>query len=294
MEYGKLIGDAYRIALHNRRLWPFGVFAGSGGFGFNFQYGSGNGDSGGSGGSSFDPDPALIVAGAAVVLVLVIVFAVFSLISQGALARSVAAIAGGDQRGFRQSLSDGRAVFWRMLGLYLLGALYGLAAMLAVALLAGGPVLAVFTATDSTGARVAVVVWAVLVALATLLCLLLPLALLINHSVREVALRDARPVAALRGGWRVLRASPVATLLVFLIQLGIATAAYLALTLIAVILFVPAIVVLIATSAGAAGIAVAALTALVVIPAALAAAGAIGTFAHGLWTLGYLRIAAPA
>ena len=53
----------------------------------------------------------------------------------------------------------------------------------------------------------------------------------------------------------------------------------------------PAIVVLIATDAGTAGIVLAAITALVAVPAALAAGGAVGTFSHGLWTLGYLRMA---
>ena len=57
------------------------------------------------------------------------------------------------------------------------------------------------------------------------------------------------------------------------------------------VLCLPAIVVLLATGAGAAGIIVAAVTALVVVPAGLTAAGAVGTFGHGLWTLGYLRMA---
>lgn len=292
MEYGKLIGGAFRIALHNWRLWPFGLFAGSSGFSFNFQY-SGDGGSGGGGDSSFDPSTGLIVALVLVVLAVVVVAAVFSVVSQGGLAQSVSAIAGGEQRGFRQTLRSGRASFWRMVGLYLLGALVSVGLVLVVAVMAGGPVLAVFALTDATGLRVAIVILAVLGALVALLGLCFPLVLLTQHAIREVALHEARPVAALRAGWRVLRSNPAATLLLFLIQQGIVLACYAALALITVILFLPAIVVLIVTSAGTAGIAVAAVTAVVAIPAALAAVGAIGTFAHGLWTLGYLRMTAP-
>jgi hypothetical protein len=292
VEYGKLIGGAFRVALGNWRLWPFGVFAGTGGFGFNFQY-SGDFDTGGSGDGSFDPDTGLIVALALVVVALALVFLVLSVLSQGALAQSVAAIARGEQRGFRQTLRSGRATFWRMVGLYVLATLAGLGLVIIVGVLAGGPVLAVFAITDATGLRVAVVILAVLTALIGLVGLLIPFALLFQHAIREVALQGARPAGALRAGWRVLRGNPVPTLLLFLIEQGLVLAAYTGVGLISVILFVPAIVVLIATSAGPAGIVVAAVTAVVVIPAALAAAGAIGTFGHGLWTLGYLRMVAP-
>ena len=289
MEYGKLIGGAYRIALHNWRLWPFGVLAGSGGFGFNFNFSYG-GDEGGSNGGSFDPDPALVVAVVAVVLVLLLFAAVASVLSQGALAEGVAAIDRGEGRGFRQGLRAGKATFWRVAGLYLLGALVALALVLAVALPAGGAVLATFAVTDATGPRVAIAVVAALAALAGLLVVLLPLVLIQQHAVRELVLGGRRPVAALRGGLRVFRANLGPSILMFLIQQGLVLVAYTGVGLAAVVLCLPAIVVLIATSGGAAGIVVAVVTVLIVIPAGLAAAGAVGTFGHGLWTLGYLRM----
>ena len=86
----------------------------------------------------------------------------------------------------------GKATFWRVAGLYVLGALVALALVLAVALPAGGAVLATFAATDATAPRVAVAVLAALAALAGLLVLLLPLVLIQQHAVRELVLGGAR------------------------------------------------------------------------------------------------------
>ena len=132
-----------------------------------------------------------------------------------------------------------------------------------------------------------------LLALTAFVVLLLPLFVVIQHAVRELVLTGARPVAALRGGWRVLRANIGPSLILLLIQQGLVFGAYLGVGIAVAVLCVPAIVVLVATDGGFAGIIVAAGTALLVIPAALAAAGAVGTFGHGLWTLGYLRMNAP-
>jgi len=287
VEYGKLISSAFRIALENRRLWPFGIFAGTGGAGFNFSY---SGDSGSGDPGTGSVDTAVIVAIVLVVLALVLFAAVMSVISQGALTEGVVAASHGERRGFRRSLRAGLAVFWRALGLYLLTALLALAVVLAVAVVAGGAVLATFAATETVGVRVFVAVLAGLAALAALVVLLLPLALIVQHAVRELVLGGARPVAALRGGWSMFRANLGPSILVFLIQQGLVLVGYTAIAIASVVLTLPAIVVLVATSGGAAGIVVAVVTGLVVIPAALAAAGAVGTFGHGLWTLGYLRM----
>ncbi|HEX5908927.1 MAG TPA: hypothetical protein VFY44_00445 [Thermoleophilaceae bacterium] len=289
MEYGKLINQAYRIALHNRALWPFGVFAAVGGGGFNFSFDTG-GSGGDGGGDSLDIDPAVIAAVVIVVLLVMALSAVATALSQGALAEGVAAIDRGEQRGFRQALRAGRATFWRVVGLYLLFVLIGLGVLLALAVVAGGAVLAAFTVTDAVVLRVLAIVFAVLAALVTVVALLLPLFLIHQHAQREVVLGGARPVAALRGGWRTLRANIGSSIVLLLIQQGLVLAGYVAIGLCAAIGFIPAIVVLVASGAGAAGIVVAAVTALVVVPAALAAAGAVGTFGHGLWTLGYLRM----
>jgi hypothetical protein len=289
VQYGKLIGAAFRIALRNPRLWPFGLFAATGGFGFNFNFSFDTGD-GGDG--SLDPDPALIAAIVIAVLALALLAAVFSVVSQGALTEGVVAAEGGDGPGFRRGLRAGKATFWRMAGLYGLVVALALAVLMALLVVAGGAVLATFAVTDAVALRVLVAVLAALAALAGLLVLLLPLLVIQQHAIREVALGGARPVAGLRAGWGVLRANVASSVVLLLIQQGLVVVGYTGVGLAALVLCLPAIVVLVATEGAAAGIIVAAVTALVVIPAALAAAGAVGTFGHGLWTLGYRRMVA--
>jgi len=288
--YGKLIGETFRIALRNPRLWPFGVLAGTGGTGFNFSLDTG----GGSGDGSFDPDPALIVAIVIAVLVLVLLAAIASVLSQGALVEGVVGIQRGEERGFRQGLRAGRATFWRMVGLYLLVAALALSVVVAVAVVAGGAVLATFAMTDAVAARVLVAVLGGLTALAALLVVLLPLLVVQQHAVRELVLGGAGPVAALRGGWRVLRGNMASSVIIFLIQQGLVLVGYSAVGIAAVVLAAPAITFLIIFGTTTGSIVVAAVTAVLALPAAVAAAGAVGTFGHGLWTLGYGRMVDPA
>jgi hypothetical protein len=105
MNYGDLIRDAFRITLHNRYLWFFGFFVG--GTGFNFV---GNVP---STGGNFNPDrfqrsgaglsglpaqvgqgvlgnAALVLGIVIVVLIVVLLFIFMAIVSQGALADSVA------------------------------------------------------------------------------------------------------------------------------------------------------------------------------------------------------------
>ena len=286
MEYGVVIKAAFRFARANPRLWPFGVLAGTGGGGFSFSYdGGGGGDD-----SSFHIDPTVLIAVVAVVLVAAIVAFLVSVLSQGALAEAVPAVQRGEHRGFRRALRAGRASFWRVLGLiFLVGALVvaGLVAVLAVA---GGAVALAFLATHSLPLRILSVLVAVLLGLATVFLGFFPLLLIHQHALRGAVLSGRRPVAALRGGWATLRADPGPSILVFLIQQGLALAGYTAVGLATVLLSVPAIIVMIATGAGSAGVVIAGLTAVVVVPAAVCAAGAVGTFAHALWTTAYLRL----
>ena len=107
MNYGELIGDAFRITLRNRYLWFFGFFAG-GSTSFNVP------TSAPTGGGNFNPDDfqssstmlsavqvgqglgtGVLIAGLVIVaLILALVFIFMSIVSQGALADSVAAICG--------------------------------------------------------------------------------------------------------------------------------------------------------------------------------------------------------
>src|SRR3712207_2244831 len=108
MNYLDLIKDAFWITLRNRYLWFFGFFAGGGGGVSNFSFPSGSGDFDGENGRQASAAPvlaaqqtaldnvALIVALAVLVLLILLVFVILYLISQGALAESVAALDRGE------------------------------------------------------------------------------------------------------------------------------------------------------------------------------------------------------
>ncbi|QIN77203.1 hypothetical protein GBA65_00270 [Rubrobacter marinus] len=105
MDYGEIVKSAFWISLRNRYLWFFGFFAGGASFNFpgvptggggNFDSDPGNSDFSSalalqSGQNVFD-NTALILGMVTLAVLLVLVFLFFALVSQGALAESVAAV----------------------------------------------------------------------------------------------------------------------------------------------------------------------------------------------------------
>ena len=171
MNYGDLIGDAFRITLRNRYLWFFGFFAGgstSSNFPTNVPSGGGNFNPGDFQQSSTMLSAAqvgqglgngVLIAGLVVVALILALFFIFmAVVSQGALADSVAAIERGDRRGFGSTFRSGLGNFWRVLGYIVVFFLIGIGLLLVigipVALLIGGT----FAATQSVGARITVAV----------------------------------------------------------------------------------------------------------------------------------------
>lgn len=292
MAYGQLIKDAFHVALRNRYLWFFGLFAGVPSFNFSVQVPTGSDDSPGSSGSGAgfpELDAGVLVALGLALLALIALFVALSAVSQGALADSVAAAQSGERRGFRAAWRAGRSTFWRVLGVFVLGFLIGLGLLLAVGLPLAGLVLAAFTLTDAIVVKVLAVVAAVLLGLAALVLIFIPFTVVLQYAVRELVLRGTAVVESLRAGWRLFRRNPLPSFLLLLIQQGIAFGAGFLTFLAILILTVPAFVLLVAGTGGV-GIATAGVTALVVIPLGLAALGAIGTFSHAFWTLAYLRL----
>ncbi|MDQ4072636.1 MAG: hypothetical protein M3088_07170 [Actinomycetota bacterium] len=298
MSYRDLLKDSFRITRHNRYLWFFGLFAGTA---FNFP--SFGGDFGGgrdsnfgrAGFEDFRPPPEVLIAIGLGVLLLVLLLAALSVISQGALAESVAAIDRGQQRSFRTAWRAGTSRFWRVLGQLVLLALIALGLLLVVAIPVGGLVAGTFAATEALAARIPVVVIAVLIAIVALIFLFIPLSIVFQLSLRELVVGGARPTSAIRGGYRLVRDNLGTSLLLWLIQVGIAIGAIIAILLVALvvglILALPAILLVIADLIGAA-IVVGAAAALVLLVPLLAAFGALGAFGHSFWTLAWLRLRA--
>jgi len=309
MNYGELIGDAFRITLRNRYLWFFGFFAG-GSTGFNVPTNVP------TGGGSFNSDDfqssssmlsavqlgqglgtGVLIAGLVIVaLILALVFIFMSLVSQGALADSVAAIDRGDRRGFGVAFRSGMGNFWRVLGYYVVFILIAIGLLLVigipVALVIGGT----FAATQSVGARIAVSVVVGLLAVLALILVFVPLSIIGQYALREIVVRRERVLGSVGSGYGIFRRYIGRSLLLLLIQfgisIGIAIAFFLALLIVGLVLFIPTIALAVAgysTAAIIAGV----IAGVILVPVLLVATGAIGTFSHAYWTLAYLRLTAP-
>jgi hypothetical protein len=308
MNYGELIGDAFRITLRNRYLWFFGFFAG-GSTSFNvpnIPTGSGTFNSDDFQSSSTmlsavqfgqGPGTGVLIAGIVIVaLILALLFIFMSIVSQGALADSVAAIDRGDRRGFGTTFRSGMGNFWRVLGYFVVFILIAIGLLLVigipVALLIGGT----FAATQSLGARITVGVVVGLLAVLALIVVFVPLSIIGQYALREIVVRRERVLASVGSGYGIFRRNIGRSLLILLIQfglsIGIAIAFFLALLIVGLVLFIPTIALAVAGYSTAA-IITGVIAGVILVPLLLVATGAIGTFSHAYWTLAYLRLTTP-
>jgi len=182
-----------------------------------------------------------------------------------------------------------------VLGQLVLLALIGIGLLLLVAVPLGGLVAGTFAATEAPGARIPVVVVAALVGIVAFIALFVPLSIVVQLSLRELVVGGERPTAAIRRGYRLFRRHLGTSLLLWLIQVGIAIGALIAILLVAlvagVVLALPAILLAVAELVGAA-IVVGVAAALALLAPLLAAFGALGAFGHSFWTLAWLRLRA--
>ncbi|MGI8596084.1 MAG: DUF7544 domain-containing protein [Thermoleophilaceae bacterium] len=299
MNYGELIKQSFSIARHHRYLWFFGIFAGTSGScnapSGNFSSDGGSGDDFSSQASSSEFVALLIVLGI-VVLLAVLVLVALSVLSQGALADSVAAIDRGERRSFGSAWRAGLATFWRVLGEVLLIAVVAIGCLLAIGVPVGLLIYAALAGGDPSAGGIALVVIVVLLAIVALIAVFFPLGIISQLALRALIVGREGVVDALRTGWRLFRARIGTSLLLGLIQAGIGIAAALAVFLTALVvglvLFIPAIALGLSGYYTAAIVAAVVAGLLLLVPF-LAAIGALGTFNHAFWTLAYLRLTAP-
>lgn len=309
MNYGEIIKDAFWISWRNKYLWFFGFFVG-GGSSFNFNIPSGgdfNGDDfdfeqssvassfaaqmGGLDGLSV----ALIGFMVVIFLVLVLVFIALALISSGGLAGSVAAIKRGESRRFGSTWRTGTSNMWRVLGQAILFILIALACMIVLALVVGLPFVAVFTLTESLGARIAAGILLGFLGLGLLLMVFLPLYIAGQFALRKLVVDGERVGSSIGSGFALLRANIGRSLLVWLMYLGISIGVGIAILIVfiilAIILLGPAIALFIGDYTTAA-IAVGIVGGLIFLAPMLVISGAVGSFNHAYWTLAYLQLTA--
>lgn len=308
MDYGALIRDAFRITLRNRFLWFFGLFVGgtASNIGGNAGSRGGNLDQNGLDQSGAAPSQvaaqigqgvfesaALVVGAIAVVALIVLFFVAMGLISQGALAESVAAIERGERRRFGSAFRTGFGNLLRVLGFSILFFLIALGLLAAIgiplALLVGGA----FAVTESVGARVAVGVVAALVGIVLFIVVFVPLGVIQKYALREVVVRRERILGSVGSGYGIFRRNVGSSLLLWLIggllRIGVLIALVVALLIVGVVLFLPTIG-LAAADLRAPAVVAGAVAGLILVPLVLAAFGAAGAFSHSYWTLAYLRL----
>jgi hypothetical protein len=232
----------------------------------------------------------------------VLAFVILSLISQGALAESVAALDRGESRRFSSAVRAGLSNFWRVLGYYVLFILIVLlvlglliAIVVSLVLLMAG----VFAGTEAMGARVLAAVLAGLVGVVLLIVgivMLIALSIVWQFALRGIVVGRERVFASVGSGYRLFRDNLGRSLLVWLIQIAVSIGAgialLIALLLVALVLALPAIFLAIAhyiTAAIVAGVA----AFLIWLMPAVVATGAFGAFGHSYWTLAYLWLVSP-
>ncbi|HEX2728507.1 MAG TPA: hypothetical protein VHM16_02060 [Rubrobacteraceae bacterium] len=305
MNYGEIISSAVRLTWRNKFLWFFGFFAGASAS-FNFPGGGGSGDGGIGGGlpaplrsivSWVQDNLALFLTVVITLGVLIVVVGiVLSMISQGALAESVAALDRGEERRFGTTWRAGTANFWRVLGLKLLFILISIGVSLILTLVLVAPTVGIFFATESVAARVIAVIFAVLAGIALLVLIFIPLAVIGQWALRRLVVDRDRIWESIRSGFGLFRRNIGRSLLVWLIQLGLMLGAgivmLIALIILGLLLVGPAFL-LIRADYTALAITVGAIGGTILLAVFFVLSAILGTFNSSYWTLAYLRLSAP-
>lgn len=310
MSYGDIIRDAFVISWRNKFLWFFGFFL-SGAIN-SIVTPSSFGD--------LTPDPTdvasgqppdwvanlgefvennpvpLVVGASLVVLVLVLALIFFFVLSRAALSESVAAVDRGEERRFGLAWRAGLSRFWRVLGLIIIVGLISLVVTLVVSALAALFGVGVFFVTESAALRVLVVSLVILFFLPVVIALSIFFVVLNQYALRQAVVADEGIFASIEGAWRLLRRNVGSSLVLLLIQVGLAIAFGLVMflaILIASLLLSAVVTALVSAELGAVAVVVGIISSLLVsVPFVLATCLA-GAFHQAYWTLAYLRLTAP-
>lgn len=303
MDYGEVLGRAWRIIWKHKILWIFGIFAGCS------RGGGGGGNGGGSGGRVTNPggfNPGfeqygnqfsnyisshwwIIIVFILAVLVLAILFAMLGAMGRIGLIRGTAkADAGAEHLGFMELWDEARPYFWRI---FLLSLLVLVAVLIVVLPIIGAGV--AFTAiTLGIG----------LLCLLPLICVLVialwVLQLIIQQAEIAIVLENLGLNDGLRRGWEVIRKNLGPVLLMWLILLVIAFIAGIAIALPILVVFVPAIFTFAISANSSSNVSFAPLLIglgcfVVYLPFLIVLNGILMAYLQSAWTLTYMRLTKP-
>jgi hypothetical protein len=299
MRYGDLITRSLSIVWRHPYLWLLAILGGAdvGSVGFNASYSGPYSRGGGSAADAarqavqfLQDNHGVVVVVAAAVLILAVAWLLLSSATTGALVRASAEHDAGRPFRFGLAWRTGLGSFWSVLGLKLMGLLFGISVVVAIGLLVLLGVLSF--GAGAGGALAAVVIVGVLLVLA-----LVPFGLLVGIlfilATRSVVLEQQGVGAALSRSLQLMRRRFGRTLLVWLIQVGLSLGVGLAALLVLGTPFV-VLAALTAATAAAGGLAAALVVGvpalLAVLAAALLLAGQTGAYLSTYWTLAFRRL----
>ena len=304
MSYGDVIKDAFWMAWRNRFMWFFGFFVSGAAGSFvsptNFATFGANTPASGPPlwlvnlvGWVEENAVLFVVLVAAFVLLVVSVWLALYAISRGGLAESVAAVDRGEVRRFASTWRAGVSQFWRVVGQVTVISLiwFGLALVISVlgALIAAGT----FAATDSVAVRVLVAALAAIALLPPFLVVSVVLGIVAQFALRALVVRGEGIIASIGIGYRLFRRNMGSSLLLLLIQIGIAlgvgSAMFAALTAAGLLVSIP-VTLLSSSGQDAASAVVAVVLGVILSIPFIVLASAVGVFHQAYWTLAYLRL----
>jgi hypothetical protein len=306
MDYGEVLGRAWRIVWKYKVLWIFGIFAGC-------SRGGGGGGGGGNSGTRFNvpgsaPSPQseqfqqffiqannwiashlwVVALFVIVLLAIIIVSILLGTIGRiGLIKGTIQGDADVERLGFGELWTESLPFFWRI---FLLSLLVGLAFL--VILL---PAILIGVLSGGVG----------FLCFIPLICILVPLAIVAGLVVQQaelaIVVENLGIMAGLQRGWDVLRQHLGPVLLIWLILAVIAVAVGVAIALPVLIVVLPATIAF-AISASAAGgssnlsftpLIVAGLCFVAYLPVLWVLNGILSAYLQSAWTLTYLRLTRP-
>lgn len=322
MDFGEVLGKAWKILWKFKVLWIFGILAScgtrsGGNFNFNNSY-----RTGGNGFSGPPPNlpPAVmdalnrfarlfenpqfiwefVAAIVAIVCVIALVEIVLAVIGRVGLIKGVwEADEGAERLTFGGLWNRSMPFFWRV---FWMSVLVGLPFFIVILVVVASSVLVLIPVLDNNAAGAGTVFLTLLPVLCVLFCVVFILAIVVGFVVRmgenAIVVENQPLLGGFQRGWDVLVKHLGPILIVWLITVVISLVAGIVIALPLLIVLVP-IFIAFFTSGFSGNISytpliVAALCIVAYIPVSLLANGILMTYIQSLWTLTYLRLTKPA
>lgn len=300
MDFGEVLGRAWRIIWKHKILWVFGIFAG---------LARGGGGGGGNSGSRFtNPGGAnpqfnqyatqfgdwiashlwVVVLFVLVIFILAILFAMLAAMGRiGLIKGTFKADGGAEHLGFMELWDEGRPFFWRI---FLLGLVVGLAVLIVVFFL-------VALGIGFTAITLGIGLICLLPLICVMVIALWLLGIVVQQAEVAIVLENLSIMDGLRRGWDVFRQNIGPMLIMWVILGVIAIVVGIAIAIPILIVIIPAAIALSnnpqAIRLTDTVLVVALACCVVYFPVLLVLNGILTAYLQSAWTLTYMRLTRP-